>query len=197
MQLLVVGEDALCCALGERLARDCLPHWSLAAPSINTRGVTRLRTQLPRYGRLAAHAYPVLCIADTDGQCALHLRRAWIATAPSGLVLRLAVPEAESWVMADAGAFAHSFAVPMAKVPRKPDEVADPKAELLALARRSKRRPVRDEVVSALDPTKAGSGYNLHLCAFVNTGWRAAVAAESSPSLRRALTALSALAAGA
>lgn len=197
MQLLVVGEDALCCALGERLIRDCLPDWSLAAPPINTRGVTRLRADLARYARVASHAYPVLCIADTDGQCALHLRRAWIARAPSGLMLRLAVPEAESWVMADAGAFARGFAVPEGKVPRKPDEIADPKSVVLGLARRSKRRPVRDEVISPLDPTKPGSGYNLHLCALVKTGWRAAVAAESSPSLRRALAALQALGAGA
>ena len=41
-QILVVGEDALCCALGERLVAACLPGWKLAQTSIDTKGVTKL-----------------------------------------------------------------------------------------------------------------------------------------------------------
>ena len=73
-RILVVGEDTLCCALGERLVAACLPDWQLAQPSIDTKGVTKLQPSLPRYLSLARSLHPVLCIADTDGQCAVELR---------------------------------------------------------------------------------------------------------------------------
>lgn len=196
-QILVVGEDALCCALGERLVESCLPAWQLAAPSIDTRGVTRLRKELPRYAAFARNAHPVLCIADTDGDCALDLVQAWLPRSVRRLLLRLAVPEAESWAMADAAGFADALKVPAGKVPREPDSVGDAKAEVLALARRSKSREIRTEVVSAFDATRKGSGYNIHLCRFVRQGWRMSMAAERSPSLQRAVRKVQALSAGA
>ena len=68
-RILVVGEDALCCALGEKLVAAALPGWSLAGPAIDTKGVTKLIPALPRYSEQAQFVQPVLCIADTDGQC--------------------------------------------------------------------------------------------------------------------------------
>lgn len=186
-RILVVGEDALCCVLGERLVRGCLPGWQLAGPSIDTGGVGRLRTSLPRYTNVAQHLHPVLCIADTDGRCAVELLQAWLPRAAQRLVLRLATPEAESWAMADAEGFATTLGVPAGKVPREPDGVTDAKAAVLGLARRSRIRAIRSEVVSAQDPERPGSGYNLHLCRFVRDVWRMPAAAERSPSLRRAV----------
>jgi hypothetical protein len=196
-RILVVGEDALCCTLGERLVQGCLPAWRLAGPSINTNGVSHLRKALPRYARYAEDAHPVLCIADTDGGCALDLVRAWLPGSARRLLLRLAVPEAESWAMADFAGLASALQVPAGKVPREPDKVSDAKAAVLALARRSKSRSVRTEVVSALDPTRPGTGYNLHLCRFVRQDWRLGTAAERSPSLKRAAHRVQALSDGA
>lgn len=192
--ILVVGEDALCCALGERLVRECLPSWQLAAPPIDTKGVTSLRKELPRFAGFARSAHPVLCIADTDGACPLDLVQSWLPTGTLRLVLRLAVPEAESWAMADPQGLAQALQVSEGKVPRNPDGVGDAKAEVLALARRSRSRSVRNEVVSALDPTRQGSGYNLHLCSFVRLHWRVSIAVERSPSLQRAVRRVNALA---
>lgn len=193
-RILVVGEDALCCALGEKLVTDCLPDWQLSARPIDTKGITKLIPALARYQEQAQHVQPVLCIADTDRKCAVELLAAWLPRPrPEHLLLRLAVTEAESWLLADRGGFATAFQVPLNKLPQNPDEVDDPKRTLLTLARRSKQRLIRDEVVSAIDPSKQGSGYNTHLRHFVLNHWDAHRAAQTSQSLARAMSRLAEL----
>lgn len=193
-RILVVGEDALCCALGERLVACCAPHWQLAGPSIDTRGVTKLVPALARYGQQAQHVQPVLCIADTDGQCAVALRARWAPVAMSPrLLIRLAVTEAESWLLADREGIAQALSIPLTRLPQRPDDEVDPKRVVLTLAVRSKRRVIRDELVSAVDRNKPGSGYNLHLCAFVRSHWEPQRAAQRSPSLARAVARISEL----
>lgn len=187
-RILVVGEDALSCALGERLVGSVLPDWQLAGPSINARGVTKLVSALPRYLQQAKYMQPVLCVADTDGKCALHLITDWLQGRPAGnLILRLAVTEAESWLLADREGFSEALHVPLNKLPNNPDGEHNPKRLVLNLAKRSRDRRIRDEVVSSVDPSKPGTGYNLHLSRFVRTTWQAARAAESSASLAKAL----------
>lgn len=189
--LVLVGEDALCCALGERLVAQTLQGWTLAVAPINTRGVSKLQAALPRYAQQALHVQPVLCIADTDGACPVTLLQQWRPTAATPkLLLRLAVSEAEVWAMADRAAFASAFGVSVANVPRNPESLRDAKREVLALAARSSKRRIREEVPSPQDPSKPGSGYNEHLCDFVRESWRASVAQEQSDSLRRAMRAL-------
>jgi len=178
----------LCCALGERLVASCLPNWQLAGPAIDTRGVTKLLPALPRYAQQARHVQPVLCIADTDGQCAVDLLTRWVPTpAEERMLLRFAVTEAESWLIADREGAAQALAIPLTRLPQWPDEVPDPKGLILTLAARSKKRAIREEVVSSGDPNRPGSGYNLHLSGFVRSYWDARRAALVSPSLARAV----------
>lgn len=188
MKILVVGEDSLCCALGERVVAACLPGWALAGPSIDCKGVTGLAKALPRFQTQAMNVQPVLCIADVDRRCAVEMLADWL---PQGshphFVLRLAVTESESWVLADRGEFAESFAVPVKRVCPNPDDELDPKTLVLNLARRSRIRTIREEVVSPFDSSKPGAGYNLHLCSFVRARWDAQRASENSPSLCRAM----------
>lgn len=195
-RILVVGEDALCCALGERLVAACLPGWKLAQASIDTRGVTKLQPALPRYLGFAQHRYPVLCIADSDGRCAVELLTKWLPQTHERFVLRLAISEAESWVLADRQGFSQALEVPLNKLPQCPDEESDPKRLILNLAKKSKTRLFRDELVSSRDPSKPGTGYNLHLGAFVRGQWDAQRAAQHSPSLARAVRHLERLGAG-
>lgn len=191
--LLVVGEDALCVALGERLVAQVLPEWTVSR-SIDKRGITRLVPDLPRYAEHAQHVQPVLCIADCDGQCAVHLIAKWSPIhAGERFLLRLAVSEAECWLLADAQAFSEGLAVPVNKVPRDPEALPDAKSTVLQLARRSQKRRIREELVSSADPAKPGAGYNVHLCDLVRTRWQALRAAQQSPSLGRAVRHLSSL----
>jgi len=187
-RILVVGEDALSCALGERLVAQVLPSWSLAKASINTRGISKLVSALPRYMQQAAHVQPVLCIADTDRRCPVELVSEWL---PRGtgerFLFRLAVSEAESWLLSDREALAGFLGISVAKLPQDPDRVADAKREVLRLARLSRVRQIRREVVSSSDSSKPGTGYNVHLCSFVRQHWRAPEAAGMSVSLSKAV----------
>lgn len=194
-RILVVGEDALSVALGERLVGAGLPGWVMPLPAISTGGVTKLVKALPRYMEQSRHVQPVLCVADTDGSCAVTLLGKWLPHGtPERFMLRLAVNEAESWILADRSALADYFEIPGERIPPRPDELADAKRALLQLARRSRRRLIRQEVVSAQEASKPGPGYNQHLRDFVATHWDARRAAANSPSLARALMRIAMLA---
>lgn len=161
--------------------------WQLAQPAVNTRGVSKLVSALPRYINLA-RLHPVLCVADTDGKCAKRLRSEWLPKSVSNLFcLRLAVMEAESWVLADPDALASFFKVPASRIPADPDNIVDPKRAVLNLAVRSKDRLVRNEVVSSSDGSRPGAGYNFHLEEFAGRYWDPLRAASRSASLARAV----------
>lgn len=194
-RILIVGEDALCCALGEQLVQQLLPGWQMPIPSINKRGITKLVPDLPRFLAQARNVQPVLCLADTDGKCPKTLLANWLPKAkpPTHFSLRLAVHESESWLLADRQAFADFFGISEKLVARYPDEETDAKRHLLYLATRAKNRDIRQEVVSQTDSSKQGNGYNQHLCGFVNHHWSAQRAAEYSPSLARAVRRIAAL----
>jgi hypothetical protein len=187
-QILIVGEDPLTCALGERLVAELLPDWFMPLAPINTKGVTKLIPQMPRFIQHAKRVQPVLCIADTDGKCAKGLLSSWLPKAPpENFSLRLAVSEAESWLLADRKALADYLEIAEKHVSIAPDEEANPKRHMLVLAGKSKKREIRLEVVSQTDVSKQGNGYNPHLCHFVKTHWSAHRAANNSPSLARAI----------
>lgn len=185
--IVLVGEDELSCALGARLVEELLPNWKLSGV-VNTRGITKLLPGLGRYIQQARHVQPVLCVADTDGQCPVDFLRACLLPEfPPGFLFRLADSEAESWLLADRQGFAEFLKVPLKDVPQPPMQVPDAKRKVLELARKSKVRLMRDEIVSALDINKPGNGYNLHLTAFVRETWDYRRAAAFSPSLARAV----------
>ena len=194
-RIFIVGEDALCLALGQRLAAHCLPQWGLAPPPYNAQGITKLQKNLTRYIDFAGKQ-PVLCIADTDGKCAVHLLRDWKIRPRAQFALRLAVTEAESWVLADRQGFSKEFGVSLTWLPQRPDEERDPKRLIVALAARSKKRLLRGEMVSHFDSGKPGPGYNTHLAAFVGAHWDIENAARHSPSLARTVAHVCRLAEG-
>lgn len=190
-QVFVIGEDTLCCALGEKLVKGVL-GWSLAQPAVDTKGVTYLKKNLARYTQIA-RLHPVLCLADTDGKCALRMRQQWLPGGfPDRFHLRLAVPEIESWVMADRNALANFLVISEATIPERLDELHDPKQVILNLAARSRRKNIRQEVVSK-SGNKPGIGYNAHLREFLSQYWRPHIAGENSPSLARAIRRLTEL----
>lgn len=192
-RILVVGEDGLCCALGERLVGEALPNWSLSKEPINTGGITKLIPSLGRYAQQAQYVQPVLCVADTDGECAVKLRKNWLPVgAPAEFVLRLAVSEAESWLLADRLAIAQFFGIDPSNVRDDPDSLQDAKLEMLRLARRASGS-LRREMVSDIDPQRPGTGYNTHLRRFVLNHWRPSEAKTRSESLARALVSVAQL----
>lgn len=194
--LLIVGEDELCCALGTRIVGDATPGWQVHGQPLCKGGITKLLPELPRYAQQARHVRPVLCIADTDGRCPVRMLAEHLpAGRPPGLLVRLAIPEAECWVLADRAAVAAYFQISPQAVPSAPEQLADAKQEVLRLAKKSKLRQIREEMVAGVSPLKQGAGYNLHMRSLVSTHWRAARAADHSPSLQKTIERLRAFAA--
>lgn len=196
-QLILVGEDALCCALGLRLVAHTLPAWTVAIDPINAGGVTKLIPELPRYQAVAQHGQSVLCIADSDQHCPVTLVTKWLAPYPSAarFVLRLAVREAESWVLADRAGMNQHFKVPVGKLPHQPDELVDPKTDLLRYLAKYAPMALRREMVARSGASlRRGVGYNAGLRSFVASTWGPERAAGQSPSLQRALIGIAGLA---
>ncbi|MEA5672531.1 DUF4276 family protein [Pseudomonas sp. MH2] len=188
---LLVGEDQLCCELGRAILQQVCPGSSISS-EIVTGGFGKLKEKIPSLNKLAPHM-PVLMIADGDqNPCVVAQRNSWLPDDPhENLLLRLAVREAEAWVLADHAAWSEFAEVSAAKIPPSPDELQDPKQSLLGLVTKCKKRILREEMLpSKSSSAKIGLGYNIHMATFVRTAWSALRAAERSSSLRRAIASL-------
>ncbi|MCL4234085.1 MAG: hypothetical protein KJ042_06165 [Deltaproteobacteria bacterium] len=115
---------------------------------------------------------------------------------PEGLAatfrLRLAVRMLENWLLADHDAMAKFLGISKAVVEKEVRLLSThPKTAIVNLARRSKRREIRD----ALIPEKGskglvGPGYTLEMTRFIEEFWNPDSAARNDESLRRATVAL-------
>ena len=134
----------------------------------------------------------VLRDLDTDADCAPTLVRKLLPAPARGMTLRIASREIESWLLADARAFARFFSVSAGRIPRDPDSLLHPKAHLVSILRHSRSRAVREDIVPRHNSGwTVGPGYTSRLTAFIQTSWRPAAARRCSDSLRRCLERLS------
>jgi hypothetical protein len=154
-----------------------------------------LRSRMANFISVAKRG-PVLMLADLDRiDCPPTLIRKWRRgrALPDNLLLRVAVREIESWLLADREGFASYLNIAPQKITTSPEEISDPKHYLLNLARNAPR-----ELRSELLPDKGsiasqGFGYNSCLREFVAKMWSPTRAAERSQSLRRAINRVSEL----
>jgi len=160
------------------------------------RGKGELDKKLPAY-RQASRFAPWLVVRDLDhdASCAPELVRTLTGSRdspPAGrFLLRIAVREIESWLLADREALAGYLKVSPDILPASPDELAEPKTALVALARRSRLASIRRDMVPAQGSSaRVGPVYNGHLIRFATDFWDPVRGSRRSPSLRRALTAL-------
>ena len=140
----------------------------------------------------AAKGVPLLMLADLEMECA----PAQIATLLPGpkhhnLLLRIAVRETEAWILADRTGFSSFLGVATRLIPQHPDTITDPKKLIIDLARRCRKRFLREALVPAAGSTaRVGPEYNGQLSSFVLYAWSLNEASQNSPSLRRALNAV-------
>jgi hypothetical protein len=157
------------------------------------RGKDHLKQNIPRFNFAASHT-PFIVLADLDNEdCAPSLVNRWLPKGSNrNLVLRIAVREIEAWLIADRERLAHFLGVAQSKIPLSPDELRDPKATLIGLARQSRRRNLREDLVPAAGSTsKIGKNYVGQLTQFVISEWTVDdPAKQHSPSLARALKAI-------
>lgn len=134
-----------------------------------------------------------LCDLDAD-PCPRALLDRIAAQRDPRLVIRVAVREIESWLLADHEGMARFLGIASSVIPRCPDQEPDPKSSLLRIAARSRRR----DIIRGLCPrpqgfAKVGPEYNRLLEAFVLSSWDVDKASDRSPSLARAVRALAAI----
>jgi len=136
---------------------------------------------------------PYLILTDLDyEECAPIMIKEWLPeTRNPNLIFRIAVREVESWVLADRPGFAKFLGISQNKMPRKPDELLDPKAYLINLAKDSRKRALREDIVPKQGSTaKQGPAYNERLASFVQDAWNPSNARQFSPSLERTIRAI-------
>ena len=161
---------------------------------IGFQGKSDLERKTPEFNR-AANGITVFMLTDLDSprDCPPGLIRSWIkGPINPRFFFRVAVMEVESWVMADRIGFAAFLSVPSYRIPSPTDDILNPKEFLLSLARRSKKKTVREALVSAQGATlSVGNEYNTLLSEFVREHWNLERAASVSPSLKRTLDRIS------
>lgn len=161
------------------------------------KGKPFLLSRLHSFNQAACYS-PWLVLVDLDScdKCVVEARTQYLARPESLMCLRIAVAEAEAWLLADQDAIAAFLGVAPPKIPAMPDQLADPKQALINLARRSRYKKIREGLVPREGSgASVGPTYASDIREFAETKWRPRIAAESSPSLRRCLTRVEELAA--
>ena len=184
-------EDELSEAIGLRLIAESPFHEADVLP-LRRNGSGYLKSKVESWRQLAGQQV-VLLLTDLDQiDCPVALRNEWLGTrpVPDRLLLRIAVREIESWVLADHDAM-RKLIGDRGKLPPAPDELGDPKAFLLNMVRKYAPRDVKQDLLAERGAMASqGVGYNHRLVAWVKSDWSPDRAAARSPSLLRARQAL-------
>lgn len=184
-------EDALTESLALKILRT-IPTDYATKTVYNRGGYGYLRRTIEGFNN-AAKGTPFLVATDLDRyDCPAALIADWL-TQPKhhNLLIRVAVREAEAWVLADRGSFANFLGINIARIPQDVEALPNPKAKLIELARESRKRGLRDDICPRLHSTsKIGPNYNACLGRFVNESWDPTAASLNSRSLDRAINCL-------
>lgn len=159
------------------------------------RGKNWLDQKLPAYNNAARHTqWFALRDLNGDAPCAAGLVELLLPARAAGMCLRIAVRASESWLLADRDRMAEFLSVPAYRIPADPDAIDNPKLHLVNLARKSRRRAIREDMVPAPGTTaRVGPGYSARIIEFASEIWRPEVARAASPSLARCIAALQAV----
>lgn len=136
---------------------------------------------------------PHFMLTDLDNySCPIELINDWITfDLNKNFIFRIAVKEVESWLLADVEGLSRYFNVSAVNFPKQPDLEDDPKNTLIQLARRSRKRNIREDIVPINNFASIGPNYNGCLSNFVYHHWNIERAVLHSKSLERAYRKLS------
>lgn len=181
-------EDALTESLALKILRT-IPTQYATQTIYNRGGYGYLKRTVDGFNN-AAKGTPFLVGTDLDKyECPSALIDDWL-TRPRhhNLLIRVAVREAEAWVLADKDGFSNFLGINVARIPEDVEGLPDPKETLIQLARSSRRKQLRDDICPHPSSTsKVGPNYNARLGSFVQEMWRPSVARSNSRSLDRTM----------
>lgn len=157
-------------------------------------GKSELDKKIAALRRSGAHQdWLVLRDLDHDAPCPAQLVRKLGGGRPfpQRVSVRVPVREIDSWLLADAEGFSRVFSVGKNRLPARPDDLDDPKQQLVHICRKSKQQAIR-ETMPPLPGSgrEVGTGYASRISDFARNGWDPERAAKRSPSLARSLVTL-------
>lgn len=188
--------------IDEAVVRRLIVHaGAIPGAMYGKKGKHHLRQNIKRYNEAARHSgWIVLVDLDHEADCAPSLRAAWLPSPAPTLCLRVAVRAVETWLFADRQHLSLFLGIPPARIPHNLEAIGDPKALMVTLASRSRRREVREDMVPRPHSgRKVGPVYTTRLIEFVEDttyGWHPDIAVQSSDSLERCLRCLQRLVRG-
>jgi hypothetical protein len=181
-------EDALTESLFSKILEG-LPDAYAIRTIYNRGGHGYLRQNINGFNN-AAKGIPFLIGTDLDTyECPPALIVDWLLRPKHhNLLVRVAVREAEAWVLADKENFANFLGIRSALIPDQVEAIPDPKRELINLARRARRRDLREDICPPDNSTRTvGPNYNSRLSAFVQRHWNPNIARARAESLARTI----------
>jgi len=191
----IVAEDRLTQAVLQKCVQHALPRFRVVRSEVK-HGRGNVQRELAAYSKLS-QIMPVLVGVDLDGdECAPSLLANWLANAPlPGLLVRVAVREVESWVLADRRRTSAFLGAVPDDITKSPDDLGDPKRALLDLARARASAELKRDLIprNFAQYPRIGPAYNLQMCKFVEDRWRPHVAQRRSDSLARAIRAMASI----
>lgn len=161
----------------------------ILGPVFGKNGKHWVRKHIHAYNQAAVH-HPWFVVVDLDADvdCAPMLVRNWLPAPSIHMLLRVAVREVEAWLLADRKHMARFLGVSEADVPANPDSLNDPKGTIVELARRSRQRNIRMDIVPRQSSGRAvGPAYASRMIEYATGLWRPDVAAGNSDSLARCM----------
>ena len=187
IKIVIAAEDILSIEVAKKLLEEN-GHF-IVINEINTHGSGNLKKNIRAYHNMAYNGIPSIVLTDLDrGNCAPELILDWLGLEPHNkLLFRVAVREIESWLLADRKGIAEFLGVKINKITHFPEELYDPKQDLINLARSGKKL-IKEELVPPQKSTaRIGVGYNATLTKFIQLFWDADRAREHSRSLCRTI----------
>lgn len=185
----LVVEDELHANLLSKILVEIRPDIQFDEP-IGKRGNDYIKRNLRSYNQ-AARSIPFLVLTDLDlKSCPLALIEEWINFEKSpNLLFRIAVKEAEAWLLADRNNLAGFLSVSISKIPTNPESILDPKQNIINLARKSRKREIREDI-APIGTAQIGPAYNAQMAKFVAEFWNLETAQQNSESLSRLINRL-------
>lgn len=180
----LVAEDIPGLAVGRKLIAEAKPLTVYREE--NPRGQGRLKKNVESYQNMGRCGMPVLMLTDLDAfECAPAFKRTWLRHDTSmDFLFRICVREVEAWLLGHSSAMAELLHIPLSQIHSNPEQLADPKSELVRLAQSSPAK-IR-KAMTPVGTSSIGPGYNDLLETFIRESWMPEVAAESCPSLEKA-----------
>lgn len=158
-------------------------------------GKSQLRRSINGYNN-AARFKPWIVLVDLDNEadCAPPVRFNWLNAPAPFMCFRIAVREVEAWLLADRDNLASFLGVSISAIPVDVEIHENPKQMMVNLARRSRRRVIREDMVPRPGGGRAiGPAYASRLIEFAEQSWEPRSAAARCDSLDRSLRCLATL----